>query len=52
MHDINRRAFRTQGTMLAAERQVRIAKLDGNQLVLATDRPSLFACSLKAAPNR
>jgi hypothetical protein len=42
------------------ERQVRIAKLDGEQLVLATDRPSLFAGSLKsaritwhrAAPNR
>jgi hypothetical protein len=42
------------------ERQVRIAKLDGDQLVLATDRSSLFAGSLKtaritwrrAAPNR
>jgi hypothetical protein len=42
------------------ERQVRIAKLDGDQLVLATDRPRLFAGSLKtaritwrrAAPNR
>jgi hypothetical protein len=42
------------------QRQVRVAKLDGEQLVLATDRPSLFAGSLKtaritwrrAAPNR
>jgi hypothetical protein len=42
------------------QRQVRIAELDGDQLMLATDRPSLFAGSLKtaritwrrAAPNR
>jgi Lipocalin-like domain len=42
------------------ERQVRIAELEGDQLVLATDRPSLFAGSLKtaritwrrASPNR
>ena len=31
------------------QRQVRIAKLDGGQLVLDTDHPSLFAGSLRSA---